>query len=337
MRLEYLTDSKRIKDDLTSYKLECVDVSAQHFKGTSYSVIIFNTPGENEKSAKILSDVNVTVKTKYQAIKTLRNDSSEYFCNRLYAAIGEFERKLRKLLYIASSINGGRKASNAIGELENESLGKIFQTIFLDPQFISSMCKALKRWKKNQFTKEEFLTFVKDLKTQAQETEEIIIWDQLLDSNIAPTLRRRYSDITKYRNDVMHSHNINWNTYRDAQQLFKIVNSEIDVALNVAFTDKFSKYVKPNFNSVLEFTLAVQEAREIWEQTVGAFAAAIREIDERNNRVQEELSSRLRKNDEKLRRFSDTVSDISKAITSSGIIQYPPTCTLKQEDNSNNG
>lgn len=337
MRLEYLTDSKRIKDDLTSYKLEGVDVSAQHFKGASYSAIIFNTPGENEKSAKILSDVDETVKTKYQAVKTLRNDSSEYFCNHLYAAIGEFERKLRKLLYIASSINGGRKSSNAIGELENETLGKIFQTIFSDPQFISSMCKALKRWNKNQFSKEEFLTFVKNLKTQAQETEENITWDQLLDSNIAPTLRRRYSDITKYRNDVMHSHNINWDTYRDAQQLFKIVNSEIDVALNVAFTDEFSKYVKPDFNKVLEFTLAVQTVREAWEQATSAFSATIREIEERKNRALDELLSPLRKRDEELRRFSDTVSSISKAITSSGIIQYPPTCTLKQEDNSNNG
>ena len=108
MRLEYLTDSKRIKDDLTSYKLEGVDVSAQHFKGTSCSAIIFNTPGENIKSAIILSDVDEKVKTKYQAIKTLRNDSSEYFCNHLYSEISEFERKLRKLLRLASSINGGR-------------------------------------------------------------------------------------------------------------------------------------------------------------------------------------------------------------------------------------
>lgn len=67
------------------------------------------------------------------------------------------------------------------------------------------------------------------------------MWNKLLGKSV-PTLVARYGEMKDIRNDVMHSHNIDWSRYQKGLQLYTDVNKEIDNAIkdivsNVEQTD----------------------------------------------------------------------------------------------------
>lgn len=70
------------------------------------------------------------------------NESAAYFNKSLYPYFNEFERKLRKLLYLKSALQHDATASQNIKELESKDLGTIFELLFTDTQFIKDVKKA---------------------------------------------------------------------------------------------------------------------------------------------------------------------------------------------------
>ena len=68
----------------------------------------------------------------------LINESLAYFNRKLFPYINEFERKLRKFLYLKSAIYTGEKRIENIRDLESKDLGEIFVLLFTDAEFVKA-------------------------------------------------------------------------------------------------------------------------------------------------------------------------------------------------------
>lgn len=214
----------------------------------------FSIDGDNEENAKTLSKLDDTIRKKFH-VTILESGCAAYFNKRLYPLINNFENKLRKLLYLTSAINEKSEDNNNITNLEGQGLGQIFTLLFIDNDFVSKVKENIKAHNRDRFSKTEILSFVESV-------EENTFWDKLLGEDIVPTLRNRFNDILSYRNDVMHSHFINWERYRNIQVLYNTVNSELNKALLDIEIVESKSPSRPNFNSALEQILKTQEERD---------------------------------------------------------------------------
>jgi len=231
MKLEYLFKETAPKDELKKYKHEKVTVSISENIGESDCwILTCCCKGENEDSAKILSSVNEDIKKKYD-VTVLTNESSAYFNKTLYPLVNVFERKLRKLLYIKVALNIDDKRIEKIKNLEDMDLGKIFTIIFSDINFVSQIKNKINKEMTWEFTKFELIKEVENI-------NEDVLWNHLLDDKKQTDLPNKYLEVKQYRNDVMHAHNINYETYSIAKKLFNKINEQIDNAIGQNRPDK---------------------------------------------------------------------------------------------------
>ena len=219
MLLEYLIN-KENKDQVlavvTDYSPTCSKLNDE------YNILSVVIDGNSEPSAKKASDLNDKI-LPFEPI-ILTNSSAEYFNVKLYPLINRFERKLRKLLYAASTLQ--KDQSNAITDLEKKDFGEIFSLLFRDADYQKRVKAYVNGGKDpgwNGFSSE----LLQHLKTEKED----LLWDKLLPEQV-PTLRKDFSKVQKLRNDVMHAHNISKKEFSDSQKLFKIINTELDEAIN---------------------------------------------------------------------------------------------------------
>ena len=86
-----------VKNKSLSFDVNIID-------NTDLRYITINIEGENQDNAKFLSTVNDVILEDDDLI-VVSNEASEYFNKRLFPLVNEFERKLRKLLYLATIDN----------------------------------------------------------------------------------------------------------------------------------------------------------------------------------------------------------------------------------------
>ena len=128
--------------------------------------------------------------------------------------------------------------------------------LFIDKDFVKQVKEKVKEIKQECYTKNAVLSAIDDI-------EESTFWDKLLGENLVPTLRMRFNDIRAYRNIVMHSQPyVDWEQYKEIQELYNIVNCELDEALHDVEVVESKAPSRPNFNSALEQALKEQEERE---------------------------------------------------------------------------
>lgn len=99
VKQEYLFVEDTHKAEVESYKPENVRCSIQNIEDSSCWIAVYEASGENLPSAKILSKTNDYIMSKFNPT-ILTNESAAYFNKSLYPYFNEFERKLRKLLYL---------------------------------------------------------------------------------------------------------------------------------------------------------------------------------------------------------------------------------------------
>src|SRR5699024_1286000 len=112
----------------------------------------------------------------------------------LFPDINEFERKLRKLLYLKSAIYHGDKKIDNIRNLETKELGVIFELLFTDADFVKNARSKVneKTW---QFTKREIVAALQSI---AEDT----LWNDLLGNEAVVSLSDNFLTVKNYRNDV---------------------------------------------------------------------------------------------------------------------------------------
>lgn len=216
---EYLFIGGEKRTEIEEYRPEKVAVEIYEVENSECWIATYSVPGEKEESANLLSKVNKHIISKYHPT-VLTNGCAAYYNKMLFPHINEFERKLRKLLYLKSALNKNDIAAENIKNLESKDLGEIFNLLFTDDQFVKNVKTAIntKTW---QFTRQEILSVIEKL-------TENTTWDHLIGTTSVPALREQFLTVKDYRNDVMHAHDIEAKAFRDAKKLFEQVNKQLD-------------------------------------------------------------------------------------------------------------
>lgn len=283
---EYLFTTDKYKADLESLVIpEKVFKEVEDIEDSECWTLTLSIDSESEEAAKLLDPLNIQICEKYNPT-VLSNECSVYFNKSLFPIANEFERKLRKLLYLASSLQGDNESHNVISDLEVKDLGEIFTTLFSDVNFVKGV-KELVNQKTWQFTRTELLAAIEKL-------EENTLWATLLGNNLVKTLCKRFGELRTYRNDVMHAHNIDYNTFKTARNLFKKVNSELDLAIGKLIgAKKENEEVTPvDFNSTLSSALAATQSQV---DAINLFATSevLRDIVSRQPIISQEVLNAL--------------------------------------------
>ena len=243
---EYLLLDNAQKDAIKSYEYEGIKAKLFSANNDKCWIAHFNVNGENENNAKMLSDVDQYVRRHF-SVNILEDGCSAYFNKRLYPLVSRFEYMLRKLLYLTSAVNKDDKSTANVTDLESQDFGQIFTLLFIDNEFMRNIKDEVKGRNRDDFTKAEIIALIEC-------TEENTLWDVLLGKDVVPTLRNSFHDVRLYRNNVMHSHSINWGKYKEIKKLYSTINSEIDIALHqIEVTE-----IKPRFNITLNEALRAQ-------------------------------------------------------------------------------
>lgn len=248
---EYLFfGDEKIKEDIPCFN--DIKPEIEEIENSNCIIVKYKKDGNNEESAKILSAINEKIKDKYNPT-ILTDESSAYFNKNLYPLFNEFERKLRKLLYLKSALNPNQKAVENINNLESKDLGEIFTLLFTDNNFITSTKSTInqKTW---QFTKTEVIESL-------QKIDENTLWGFLFENKSICDLPSEFIKVKNYRNDIMHAHNLNYDKYKKIKDLINKIIKQIDAEINNTVVLKRSKVEnqsKQNYNSILNTALNLQ-------------------------------------------------------------------------------
>lgn len=249
---EYLFIDDTYRDAVEQYAPAKVTVDICDIENSSCWIVTYSLSGENEEGAKLLSQVNDYVISHFKPT-VLTNESSSYYNRRLFPYINEFERKLRKLLYLKSAIYHGAKKIDNIRDLESKDLGQIFELLFTDTEFITTAKKKVneKTW---QYTKREIIAALQSI---AEDT----VWNNLLGKEAVTLLTDNFLSVKNYRNDVMHAHNIDTKVFCDAKKLFSDINNQLDAEIGKIIQkveEQPEEMADSEFNDALNTALQAQ-------------------------------------------------------------------------------
>lgn len=219
---EYLFVGNENRDEIEKYTYKEVRAEISEIENSGCWVATFESGGDDADSAKTLSVIHEYVVSNFNPT-VLSNGCSAYYNRRLYPHFNEFERKLRKLLYLKSALSKDEKDSETIKDIERLDFGKIFELLFSDTQFVQDARKTVKE-KTWQFTKSEILDAL-------QKIAENTLWDRLVGENAVSQLRSEFTKIKDYRNDIMHAHSMNTSSYLAALKLIERTNEQLDVEI----------------------------------------------------------------------------------------------------------
>lgn len=224
MILEYLISDEQKADACVAIIDQTKAASNKKQLNDSYYIVTASLKSDSDTSAIVLSKLHENVMSTIDCT-VLTDESSAHYDRVLYPLINEFERKLRKLLYSASVLND--EGDNQISDLESKDFGELFALLFRDEDywkkvkvFVNDQKNGTDGWK----------GFAGELNRFLESVTEKPLWDKLLPGR-APLLRENFSDVQKYRNDVMHAHYIKRKDYLQIKRLFDNINSEIDEAI----------------------------------------------------------------------------------------------------------
>ena len=256
MLQEYLLLDTKEKKEIQSYQPNGIGAKLFSIQSGRCWYVRFSIKGDNEKSAKKLSDNDKYVREHFH-VQILQSGCSAYFYKRLYPMASTFEHKLRKLLYVKSMMAPNESNAKNIENLESKTLGDLFSLLFIDDNFIKQIKESVNKMNKENFSKKELISFL-------QTFDENTLWDSLLEETIVPTLRKRFNDVRNFRNDIMHFHYISWERYKEIYTLFVQINKELDDALSQIEGTESIVSEKSDFNKLLAAALQFQTyAQEI--------------------------------------------------------------------------
>lgn len=256
MTQEYLFLSSEKIEEIKTYHVKGAFETYTQIKNTDCWIVSFTLKGKTIDNAKILSNANDYIVANYKPT-VLTNGCAVYFTKRLYPFVADFERGLRKLLYLKTAISESKTAKNHIRNLEDKNLEDIKYILYYDKNFYEGVYKTIND--KKRFQKEEIISAINGI-------DEKTVWQALFPNNPPENLKDRFHTIMLYRNDVMHSHNINFERYESIMSLFEQVNDEILSAINTIVEQEFDTDNALEFDQSLSEAIAAQQEYVTFEQ-----------------------------------------------------------------------
>lgn len=254
MKVEFIIDKSEYKKLLNKDIVGTqIIYNSEKLKGKSNYLLSLSIESKSITVAKLLSNSRIAVEKLFIEnnikYRLLTEESALFFAHRLYPYASEFETKLRKFIYTALfdidekaesvlvekyKITISKKCTNELPQedfLTNSDLGKIFDFLFSNDEFLDEVKKINNNDNNNKnynrrLTKKQLLEKIGNL-------EEKTIWNLLFASNfsdsILPTI---YSEIQKFRNDIMHIHYISYDDYIKAKKIYIKGIKDLDYQLS---------------------------------------------------------------------------------------------------------
>ena len=275
---EYLFTSDEHRHTVEQYAPESCEKDIYDIDNSDCWIVTYSKEGTNESSAKILSSVHSYIVNNFHPT-VLSNECSAYYNKALYPHFNEFERKLRKLLYLKSALSRDAKGSALIKDLESKDFGEIFTLLFSDAQFVQGT-KALVNNKTWQFTKDEILAAIEAI-------SENTVWDNLIGKDAVPLLRSDFAKVKSFRNDIMHAHSMETAKYNEAAKLIKEINKQLDAEIGniIGTKETVQGDSAQDFNAALGDAIRnMDEAQSIknWQEQLIALQSSITTIKSEN-------------------------------------------------------
>lgn len=275
---EYLFTSDEHRHTVEQYAPESCEKDIYDIDNSDCWIVTYSKEGTNESSAKILSSVHSYIVNNFHPT-VLSNECSAYYNKALYPHFNEFERKLRKLLYLKSALSRDAKGSALIKDLESKDFGEIFTLLFSDAQFVQGT-KALVNNKTWQFTKDEILAAIEAI-------PENTVWDNLIGKDAVPLLRSDFAKVKSFRNDIMHAHSMETAKYNEAAKLIKEINKQLDAEIGniIGTKETVQGDSAQDFNAALGDAIRnMDEAQSIknWQEQLIALQSSIPTIKSEN-------------------------------------------------------
>lgn len=211
MKITYLAFSEEKRDRLLDETLP--DSVRREWKktfrvrGRESFLIEFRTQGTGVAMAKALGAVRDTLPSA-KGVHILEDDASQLFAKRLFPRLAEYERELRRTLFLALDLGESDETdgNELLKIIERESLSRLGNKLFTDDRFV----KAVKEraCERRPFSKEEITRLV-------ESTEEKAPWDILFGGFDMGCVKRNFWPIVECRNAVMHHRTIKGDKYDD--------------------------------------------------------------------------------------------------------------------------
>lgn len=205
----------------------------------------------DENKAKKLDELtNIFKKNFSEQFILISSESSQYFCGILYPLVSKFETQLRYALYISRALYNSKEIDvssflfeidkNNKKRIEELDFGKIYERVFTDKDLQDKIKKLTgEKWSKT------------DLIKNIQLWKENTMWQDIVGKYYS-YIEENFLKIKEFRNHVMHSHLIDYNTYEEAKKVLELANKELEKAINDKLIVNKSTYLNNvNINFVI--------------------------------------------------------------------------------------
>ena len=244
MIIELLLDKEIKKSKFKSTDARFIR-SITKIDGTDNYILTITHRNESMQDIKDMLEIEKNIIKKLNDEKitftTLINEPSSFLVKKLYSLAQDFENKLRKFICIAlcdtndliqsaftsmkseisKKIPTTPEFSNANLTIEYSDLSNIFKFLFAD----KNLCKVLNE--KKIIRDDNWL-----IHKQLNERQNTTLWNSCFkDKYKYFHFDEYYETIYNYRNDVMHFHNISYDTYIKARKLFNRAIKELNETL----------------------------------------------------------------------------------------------------------
>ncbi len=210
------------KEEIVHFELEPV-------QNSNKMIVQFSLDGKSLPLARFMDKINDLVQNAFQ-LTVLINESSARFNLELYPLINEFERKLRTMLYLKCA---GNPDSDVVDKLESMTFEKIYELLFTDKDFVNQM-KQITHDKTGRISSQAY--YLREIGKIEEHTK----WDKIVNSANLDFIKENFLTIIDYRNDVMHAHNISYEMFHKAKQMFTF--SIVDLEKEIRILIESSEY-----------------------------------------------------------------------------------------------
>lgn len=229
LKLTYLIKSAEVKARFLNEELpKGVDrdaVGTYAMNDGELYILSFSTNGCTVAGARILS--RLRRKLRDADARLLVDDASLKFAIMLYPRLAEYERKLRRVIILATCTGQSNSDEKLINELEDLSLEQLAKRIFYGSSFQNTIRDKIK---KDPFTKDEIAKLVDQL-------DEDTVWDRLFETGTLASVRLNYRNLQNVRNKVMHHRIITESDYDKARRELSDVINELDAYIEKVRSD----------------------------------------------------------------------------------------------------
>ena len=259
MKLVYLVKNDEAKDKFLDEELPDGvkrDAAATYeANGGKLYVLSFSTRGTTISGARALAKLRRKLRDNADA-RLLVDDASLKFANVLYPLLANYERKLRRVLILATYAERDNFNDSLVGSLEKLTLSQLGEQLFYDRSFQDAIkhmtCKS-----KEPFTKEDISKYIAGLK-------EHTVWTRLFGDESLSSVRINYSELCDIRNKVMHQRLITEKDYDHARSMLRTSINELDTYADKVLADvnypmlhakraaDAAKLIKDNYESMLQ-------------------------------------------------------------------------------------